>query len=225
MAGVKRNISLRPSRSSYFTRITTLTSQARQQKKQHYSVSSSRASRTHFRLATQKSMQKRCIILNTQLRLYETRVHVALSPQWTSLLSSAVRLFSLPAHPQPRVIHRCPHSTSFNMILRQFLFPHCTPHESRSPTCVFTLVLPLWSFLSSRMDQELLLNPLIIARNENERVLIEGSINSVRVSIKIKQSDEMEKVLVDRFSRFLMQRAEEFNIMRRSPVQVCTSDT
>ena len=34
---------------------------------------------------------------------------------------------------------------------------------------------------------ELLLNPVIISRNEKERVLIEPSINSIRVSIAIKQ--------------------------------------
>ena len=38
-----------------------------------------------------------------------------------------------------------------------------------------------------RGNKELLLNPLIVARTENERCLIEPSINSVRVSIKIKQ--------------------------------------
>ena len=40
--------------------------------------------------------------------------------------------------------------------------------------------------------------PVVIARNEQEKCLIEGSVNSVRISILIKQSDELEKVLVDR---------------------------
>ncbi|ETO21729.1 actin related protein 2/3 complex, subunit 4, 20kDa [Reticulomyxa filosa] len=66
-----------------------------------------------------------------------------------------------------------------------------------------------------RLDKELLLNPVVISRNEQERILIEGSVNSVRVSIKIKQSDEMDEMLADRFSRFLMQRAEDFEILRR----------
>lgn len=39
---------------------------------------------------------------------------------------------------------------------------------------------------------ELLLNPLTVSRNENEKVLIEPSVNSVRVSIRIKQADEIE---------------------------------
>ena len=52
------------------------------------------------------------------------------------------------------------------------------------------------------------MNPLTIARNENEKVLIEPSINSVRVSIKIKQADEIENILVRQFTRFLTGRAE-----------------
>lgn len=67
----------------------------------------------------------------------------------------------------------------------------------------------------------MLLQPLTIARNENERVLIESSINSVRVSIKIKQADEIEHILVHKFARFLTQRAEAFFILRRKPVPVC----
>ena len=38
-----------------------------------------------------------------------------------------------------------------------------------------------------RSSKELLLQPVIISRNEKEKVLIEGSINSVRVSIAVKQ--------------------------------------
>ncbi len=41
---------------------------------------------------------------------------------------------------------------------------------------------------NNSMNKELLLNPMVVARNEGERVLIEGSINSVRMSIKIKQA-------------------------------------
>jgi len=72
--------------------------------------------------------------------------------------------------------------------------------------------------VEARMNKELLLQPVVIARNQSERCLIEGSINSIRVSIKIKQSDEMDAVLVDRFSRFLAQRAEDFLILRRAPI-------
>ena len=75
-----------------------------------------------------------------------------------------------------------------------------------------------------RFDKELLLNPLIISRNEDERILIEGSINAVRISIKIRQSDEIEEMLADRLSRFLMQRAEDFEILRRKSLKVMYSN-
>ena len=45
-------------------------------------------------------------------------------------------------------------------------------------------------------------------------------MNSVRVSIRIKQADEIEHILVHKFTRFLTQRAESFFILRRKPVKV-----
>lgn len=73
--------------------------------------------------------------------------------------------------------------------------------------------------VEAQMNKELLLQPVVISRTEQEKTLIEGSINAVRVSIKIRQSDELEVILVDRFSRFLAQRAEDFIILRRKPVK------
>lgn len=73
--------------------------------------------------------------------------------------------------------------------------------------------------IEAATSPELLLNPLTISRNENERVLIEPSVNSVRVSIRIKQADEIEHILVHKFTRFLTQRAESFFILRRKPVK------
>ena len=52
------------------------------------------------------------------------------------------------------------------------------------------------------MSKELLLNPVMVARSENERCYIEPSINSVRVSIKVKKADEIEEILCHKFSRF-----------------------
>lgn len=72
----------------------------------------------------------------------------------------------------------------------------------------------------ARGSKEVLLNPLIISRNENERVLVEPSVNSIRISIKIKQADEIERILCHKFTRFMMQRAENFIVLRRKPVKV-----
>eukprot|EP01138_Halocafeteria_seosinensis_P016358 gb/GECG01016689.1/.p1 GENE.gb/GECG01016689.1/~~gb/GECG01016689.1/.p1 ORF type:complete len:172 (+),score=16.80 gb/GECG01016689.1/:1-516(+) len=68
-------------------------------------------------------------------------------------------------------------------------------------------------------SKTVLLNPLTVARNEKEKVLIEPSINSVRINIKIKQSDHMERIIARRFASFMMQRAEKFAVMRRKPIQ------
>ena len=65
---------------------------------------------------------------------------------------------------------------------------------------------------------EVLLAPLVVSRNEHESVLIEPSVNSVRVSIRIKQADDIEHILCHKFTRFLMQRAENFVILRRKPI-------
>ncbi|KAF2762436.1 ARPC4-domain-containing protein [Pseudovirgaria hyperparasitica] len=73
--------------------------------------------------------------------------------------------------------------------------------------------------IEAASSPELLLNPLTVSRNENEKVFIEPSVNSVRISIKIKQADEIEHILVHKFTRFLTQRAEHFFILRRKPVK------
>ena len=74
--------------------------------------------------------------------------------------------------------------------------------------------------IEAASSPEVLLNPLVVSRNENEKVLIEPSINSVRISIKIKQADEIEHILVHKFTRFLTQRAEAFFILRRKAIKV-----
>ncbi|KAK2993291.1 hypothetical protein RJ640_022130 [Escallonia rubra] len=66
---------------------------------------------------------------------------------------------------------------------------------------------------------ELLLNPVLICRNEAEKCLIETSINSLRISLKVKQADELENILTKKFLRFLSMRAEAFEVLRRKPVQ------
>ena len=74
--------------------------------------------------------------------------------------------------------------------------------------------------IEAKSSPEVLLNPITVSRNENERVFIEPSVNSVRISIKIKQADEIEHILVHKFTRFLTQRAEAFFVLRRKPVVV-----
>ena len=70
-----------------------------------------------------------------------------------------------------------------------------------------------------KTSKELLLTPVVVARNEKEKVLIESSINSIRVSIAVKQADEIEQILCQKFMRFMMMRAENFFVLRRKPVE------
>ena len=51
-------------------------------------------------------------------------------------------------------------------------------------------------------------------------MLIEPSVNSIRVSIAIKQADEIEKLLTHKFTGFMMRRAENFVILRRKKIEV-----
>ena len=66
---------------------------------------------------------------------------------------------------------------------------------------------------------ELPLNPVIISRNEKESIMIEPSINSVRVSIAIKQLDDIDTLLCKMFMGFMMRRAENFVILRRKKIE------
>jgi len=63
---------------------------------------------------------------------------------------------------------------------------------------------------------KLLTTPLHICKNEMEVCLIEGSINSVRVSFSIKKND-IEHLLTHMMQRFFALRADRFKIMRRVP--------
>jgi len=71
-----------------------------------------------------------------------------------------------------------------------------------------------------RASKELLLTPILISRNDKEKVLIESSINSMRISIAVKQADDLEKILCHNFTRFMTMRAEHFMILRRKPIEV-----
>ena len=96
-----------------------------------------------------------------------------------------------------------------------------------------------------RASPELLLAPVAVCRNAHERFLVERSINSVRISLKarqalghfprplacpqggrsapaagrqVRQRDLLEEWLVGKQMTLLMQRADDFHILRRVPV-------
>ena len=72
--------------------------------------------------------------------------------------------------------------------------------------------------VEARSSRELYCHPVYISRNKNEKVMIESSVNSMRISVCIKKLDELEVVLCKRFMRFLTQRAEQFFILRRKSI-------
>ena len=59
----------------------------------------------------------------------------------------------------------------------------CSDDRRKNENKMFVCTLHLFY----RTSRELLLTPVVISRNEKERVLIEGSVNSLRISIAIKQ--------------------------------------
>lgn len=69
-----------------------------------------------------------------------------------------------------------------------------------------------------RTSKELLMTPVVVSRNKQEKVLIEPSINSVRVSISVKQADDIERILCHKFTKFMCQRADNFIVLRRKPI-------
>ena len=71
-----------------------------------------------------------------------------------------------------------------------------------------------------RTSKELLCRDILICRNENEKCLIETSINAVRISVKVKQADELEEILSKMFLGFFTQRAEAFQVLRRKATPV-----
>ena len=73
--------------------------------------------------------------------------------------------------------------------------------------------------IETQKSKELLLKPIVITRSKNEETVIEPSINSTRISLRVKKLDDVDKLLTSMFMRFLMLRAEQFLIMRRKPIE------
>ncbi|KAF5021814.1 hypothetical protein F66182_6140 [Fusarium sp. NRRL 66182] len=154
--------------------------------------------------------------------------HTLRRQAWNASLTTAPQVVEAPTFNVDRP-RRDPYSPS----IPRFVFSPADlgRAETQLQLCSLTAALTLSDFASQTAERhnvpeieaqtspEVLLQPLTIARNENERVLIEPSINSVRISIKIKQADEIEHILVHKFTRFLTQRAESFFILRRKPIK------
>merc|ERR1712018_631026 len=63
--------------------------------------------------------------------------------------------------------------------------------------------------------QELILQPVTICRSEHQKIHIEPSINSDRISFKIMQVNDTDKMIARHFVTFMTRRANDFKILRR----------
>ena len=108
--------------------------------------------------------------------------------------------------------------TDFYILIR---FPTLN-YLSCSPFALASKYTNLAAKVEVRLNKELLLNPITICRTRHELCFIEPSINSVRVSFRMKQedADPIEEILCRKLLRFLMQRAEDYAVLRRVPVEV-----
>ncbi len=69
--------------------------------------------------------------------------------------------------------------------------------------------------VETKESLELVNNPIVVCRNEDERIEIEPSINSVRINIVIKKHSDLEAMLIDVYTNYLMARANKLNIFRK----------
>ena len=61
------------------------------------------------------------------------------------------------------------------------------------------------------------MEPILICKSDQEMCMIEGSVNSVRISIMIKKGMEIEHLLTRMLDRFMSLRADRFEIFRKKP--------
>ena len=93
------------------------------------------------------------------------------------------------------------------------------------PDQVFTEGFPLYPLVElpgQTVNRIKLFSPVLIESAtksfDQERVFIERSSNSTRISIRIKQLDTMDSIICRQFMKSMMRRADDFEILRRAVV-------
>lgn len=66
-----------------------------------------------------------------------------------------------------------------------------------------------------RESMELVMKPIILSRSDEDKIEIEPSINSVRINVVIKKHLDLEELLMNIYSNFLMNRADKLNVLRK----------
>ena len=163
----------------------------------------------------------------THHKPHPTTVTAASTPSSISKAMVSSSIHPTPNQPQPQPTHPThPPTNPKKQPTDDTLRPYLAALEAALHTALCLRNLPSQNVerhnkpeIETRLNKELLLPPVTITRNEKEKVLIEPSINSVRISILLKQADEMEEILCRTFTRFLMQRAEQFIVLRRKAIE------
>ena len=64
---------------------------------------------------------------------------------------------------------------------------------------------------------ELINEPIIITRSDEEKVEIQSSINSVNVNVVLKKHADIEKLIIGIYGKYLMNRANQLELLRKVP--------
>lgn len=65
-----------------------------------------------------------------------------------------------------------------------------------------------------------ILPAVTVSLGPNQALFLEPAINSLRVSLRVRKNDDLEQLLCHKFTCFMMQRAENFRVLRRKAVEV-----
>ncbi len=69
--------------------------------------------------------------------------------------------------------------------------------------------------VETKESLELVNNPIILCRNEDEKIEIEPSYNSVRINIVNKKHGDLDSLLIDVYTQYLMARTDKLNVFRK----------
>ena len=64
---------------------------------------------------------------------------------------------------------------------------------------------------------ELINEPIVITRSDEEKVEIQSSINSVNVNVVLKKHADIEKLIIGIYGKYLMNRANQLELLRKVP--------
>ncbi|CAL5996188.1 Arp [Hexamita inflata] len=67
-------------------------------------------------------------------------------------------------------------------------------------------------------NQDMIYPPVMLQKSPEQKVLVESSVNSVRVSVLFKKTDQVDQYLTNKYLRFIESQADDLKIIRKTPV-------